>query len=464
MLNTEGRKMNKLHKVLILVIILGILVRVIGLGTESIWLDEGYSVHCATKGITGLLGCVQTYQSVPFLYYTFLHYWTSFFGISEFSIRFLSVIFGAVSIFLVFLLGKKLFNKQTGLIASLMFSISMLQVQYAQDARSYTMFLFLTLLSVIFFIDLVRKKDLKSYIFYTIFTTLLIYTHYLGFVVLFVQNLIMVIHNRKARNWFVSQSAIFILYLPWLLVFLRLVYKIWFLSSFMLINKLNFPVFIAKISPFLFGIFLIFICVFAVLFFKSFFRIIKEGSGLMIFILYIMISLLVLPFAYSSIFFIRYSLFLLPFVYLIVGFGIAKRKPKMRQLMVLSIILLNVAALSIYYAKTTNEEWEAAVGYIETNENPGDIILINNADLKFSFDYYYKGTSDIIGLGTSLQSLEDPLSIGSDELSGLIGDKGVWLILSHDYRTKGYYKDVLDKAYTPVLTETFKGINILYYK
>ena len=51
-------------------------------------------------------------HEVPLCHYLLLHYWTKAFGISEFSTRILSVIFGVLSIVMMFLLGNLLFGEK----------------------------------------------------------------------------------------------------------------------------------------------------------------------------------------------------------------------------------------------------------------------------------------------------------------------------------------------------------------
>src|SRR6185295_17515643 len=53
----------------------------------------------------------------------FLFYWIKIFGISELSIRFPFVLFGTGSVFVIYLLGKKWFNSQVGLLSAATLSV-----------------------------------------------------------------------------------------------------------------------------------------------------------------------------------------------------------------------------------------------------------------------------------------------------------------------------------------------------
>ena len=86
-------------------------------------------------------------ETNPPFYYVLLHFWVLVFGDSEFSLRFLSVGLGSVSIIAIYALGKLLFNKRAGIIAALILAVSVFHIQFAQEARGYTLTVLLTLIS-----------------------------------------------------------------------------------------------------------------------------------------------------------------------------------------------------------------------------------------------------------------------------------------------------------------------------
>ena len=100
---------------LIIILFIGIILRMYGLSTESIWLDEGYSIVTAKLD---LLQVALVQDDVPPLYYLLLHWWIKLFGDSEFSVRFPSVVFGLLSIFMAYKTAQHLFNKNTGILCS----------------------------------------------------------------------------------------------------------------------------------------------------------------------------------------------------------------------------------------------------------------------------------------------------------------------------------------------------------
>ena len=105
---------------LIIILFIGITLRVYDLSTESIWFDEGYSIVTAKLDF---LQVARVQDEVPPLYYLILHWWIQFFGDSEFSVRFPSVIFGLLSIFMAYKTAHHLFDKNAGIICSLLISV-----------------------------------------------------------------------------------------------------------------------------------------------------------------------------------------------------------------------------------------------------------------------------------------------------------------------------------------------------
>jgi uncharacterized membrane protein len=134
----------KIDKVLFSIIAIGFLLRAFHLGRESIWVDEGFTYRLAKftlpQYIENVLGTLR--NILPPLYFQIMHFWSGIFGNSEFSLRFPSVIFGTLSILLMYFFAKNIFNKEVGLISSILLSISLFHMQYSQEARMYEMLSF----------------------------------------------------------------------------------------------------------------------------------------------------------------------------------------------------------------------------------------------------------------------------------------------------------------------------------
>ncbi|MFQ5854890.1 MAG: glycosyltransferase family 39 protein [Anaerolineae bacterium] len=122
--------------------------RVYRLAGQSIWYDEGLSVFYARQPLPELLALVSGSDHPP-LYFLLLHVWLRIVAFGqpavEFLVRYTPVIFGVLLVPLVYVFGRRLLSARAGLIAALLITISPFHVWYSQEARMYTLVVFLTL-------------------------------------------------------------------------------------------------------------------------------------------------------------------------------------------------------------------------------------------------------------------------------------------------------------------------------
>ena len=155
-------KCHGMFLVLFLIILLGFSLRFYNLAKESLWFDEIYGgILPAKQSITYLLN---PDISLPVsTYHIILHYWMQIFGQSEFSVRFPALIFGVLSIFVIYKLGKVIFNQEIGLLSALILAISPFQIHYSQEARPYSLLMLLSLVSVYYFVKFIKSSDEKNF-------------------------------------------------------------------------------------------------------------------------------------------------------------------------------------------------------------------------------------------------------------------------------------------------------------
>src|SRR5512146_2727928 len=112
---------------LVFVLVVGLVARLISIN-QSLWLDEATSALVAKMSLGDIFTKFLPGDFHPPLYYLILKYWVMVFGSSEVSLRFPSVIFGIGTVYLVYLIGKKLINNKVGIIAALLTATSGLTV------------------------------------------------------------------------------------------------------------------------------------------------------------------------------------------------------------------------------------------------------------------------------------------------------------------------------------------------
>lgn len=202
-----------------IILFISFILRLINLN-QSLWLDEAINVW-ATKNFS-FLGIITEYSKADFHppgFSLILWGWTHIFGISEISVRMPSVIFGVLTVFIVFLIGKKLLNKELGLIAALLLSVNPLHIYYSQEARMYSFAAFAVTLNFLFFIKLIKEKKVNI-IFYISSSLLVFISDYVAYFAFFSQLIIVFILKEKQiiKKWLffilLSVPLFFIWWLP----------------------------------------------------------------------------------------------------------------------------------------------------------------------------------------------------------------------------------------------------------
>ena len=139
----EMKKFKKMNlEIIFLIIILGFafFLRVYALGNPVFWIDEAISANVGKaileKGVP-VLDSGWNYSNAYFLHYTQAFF--MLFGQNEFFARFPSVIFGLLTIVLVYFIGKE-YSKTGGIISALFMSVFYLEVFFSRQARYYQLF------------------------------------------------------------------------------------------------------------------------------------------------------------------------------------------------------------------------------------------------------------------------------------------------------------------------------------
>ncbi len=226
--------------ILIAILLLATLLRFYRLDAQSLWSDEGASVAQAVRDIpTSVQNAAGDIH--PPLYYILLHFWVIPFGTNEIGVRSFSAVLGVALVGVCYLLGRKLWDECTGLIAALLAAINPFQIYYAQEARMYMLLALLGALTVYATIrgldnsqlprkrpnSQIRDRKQRWYGVYLIAAVMGLYTHYLFPIVLVVCNLLFVIavlrtsQKHRSGTWIVLQLATMAAFLPWLPTALR---------------------------------------------------------------------------------------------------------------------------------------------------------------------------------------------------------------------------------------------------
>jgi len=133
--------------ILFFILALAAYLRLGNLGVSSFWVDELDFVYAAKSEMeTGepLLNSGYAYPRAMAFTYSIIASFKHF-GISEFSSRLPSAVFGILGVWLMYIVGKNWFNARVGLLSALFLALSPFAIGWSRTARMYTLFQFLFL-------------------------------------------------------------------------------------------------------------------------------------------------------------------------------------------------------------------------------------------------------------------------------------------------------------------------------
>jgi len=220
------------------ILLVAFALRTFQLNAQSLWYDEGLSVHLASLSLPDTLAQSAITDHPP-LHALTLNLWMRLAGSSEFSARFASVFFGTLAVALTYTLGKRVGGKRVGALAAGLMSIAPMAVWYGQEARGYSLLTALMLIAVLAYLKWVNgDRRRRVWLAHVLACAAALYTHYFAAFPIAAMNLTFVVYlvtgyglpithsalripssaqsSRAIVPWFLAQLAGVVLFLPWL--------------------------------------------------------------------------------------------------------------------------------------------------------------------------------------------------------------------------------------------------------
>ncbi len=485
--------------------LIGMGLRFYAIGSESLWLDEGFSVLAARRPLLDVIKYVFRLDLHPPLYYVLLHFWIVRFGDSEIVMRTLSAIFGILSIPLVYRLGRDLMDRKTAVLAAFLTAISVYHIYFAQEVRGYSLFAFMALLSMIFWIRLLSRPGFASIFGYVICTALVLYSHPYGVFHVACQNVMFVILWFLARplrigwpGWIGIQSLLGILFSPWMLVTMRNISRVHQGQTIKLIpNIWDLPGalkafagdadFISDGSGERFWLGGTFVLLMLLGLWPSRWpakrrtgesEILREESpvrrrGVVLVSIWLACTIL-MPYAVSMlstpVFSNRYMISGSFAFLLLVARGVRQIPWQPLQWAVgVGVLLSQVGLLVPYYTQVNKEQWREAASYIETRAHPDELLLFHAPYCRTCIYWYYTKQPELARQGKGYPSKSDPREVNPDtireELLPLLKDRNrICLILAHSFDEKGLIRKALEQSFLCSDSRQFYRISVWFYQ
>jgi mannosyltransferase len=464
------------------VMLLALGLRLWGLGRQSLWLDEAFSVYVARADLESILRAKLDLH--PPFYLLLLHAWMAVVGQSEFAVRLLSLVFDVGTVGLVYVLGHRVFSPAVGLLAAFLLALSPFHVYFAQEARAYALLCFLVLLSTLLFLRALGSNRWADWASFGVISLLALYTHYYAVFVLFTQGIYLLVtwrmHSAVFRRWLAVAMALGVVYLPWLLYMLSLAGQgghtwrryLWLKIPYVFLTfSLGYSAIgvatrevgreialrdvLVRETPILLGG----LVVFGLAFLGGLRESLRQGAAGRFLALFSVLPVLVV-FSISfklPIISERYLIWVAPVYLLLVAAGLATlwRYPMARVVHACAALLLGVALVNHASGIPEKEQWREVAAYMQSAAAPGDVVAFHKPWVRVPFEYYAHAPVEEYVLPEGRMLTEHP----EDRLREDLGRyRRVWLVLAHNFDTEDYYPRLFRASFAFKERRTFTGI------
>ncbi len=388
------------------IIAIGSILRILWIGKNDLWYDEVFTIILSKKA---------PFIWNPSLYFLLMKFWIQLFGVSELSLRLPSALFSIGTLISFYILAKTLFGKEHAYLSLFLLAFSPFHLWYAQEARNYSMSLFLGTVSTYFFVLWLKQNSRKYLALYILFVTLSIYTNYFG-IILYISQIAFVIFFLKNRK---LQGDIFlalpiILFIPWLPIFLR---KLFFIKHGFWIPKPTLKSLGVTLENFVLGyngtkiLYAVVDLLLLIVFISIGIDVIRKKNQEENLCLCSVLTFLPLVISYLisksfvSIYLDRGFLIFTPYFYILIEQGIKRLRYKWIKIFIMSSFIFTIASADIIYFQNKiylpndpyhhigtyiKKPFKPLVKFLKKNLTQSDILVITHQSIFPPLKFYWK--------------------------------------------------------------------------
>ena len=201
---------------LLAILTVGATLRFALLGQHSLWSDEAFVAWAIRFGWKDIFSVLAAADSHPPLYYVLIKAWAGLAGTGEAALRAPSAVLSTLSVLLTYLLMLRVAPEPASLLSALLVAVSPFDIMAGQEARMYPLLSALAVGSTLALVMSVERESALRWAAYVLLATLMVYTHYLGALVLLAHGAWVVGFARRSFvRWAASMAVAAILYAPW---------------------------------------------------------------------------------------------------------------------------------------------------------------------------------------------------------------------------------------------------------
>ncbi len=387
--------------------LISLVLRVVAINSQSFWYDEAVSAGLAASSYTDLFHGRAWDNGNPPAHSICAKAWADMFGLSEISLRSLSVVCGVFTVPLLALLGRRLLGSGVGLLAAGLLAISPLEIELSNEARSYALLHLLAVANTWFFVVWVQGRRLTDLILYGMTAALGWYTHYYAPALQLAHAMALATlpqFRKLLIPWIGTMIVAVLLWSPWVPVFLQQIrmpgnlvrvpgesWVIQFLATPItfglgrtfawrdsprwMLGVASFGVLITLVFPVAIGIMHASRRRFAVA--------LLSGWFLLPILIPLIVALLGKP-IYSH----RYASIALPAFLLLAAFGLGQLRLSLRVVLLGLLAVLSSISLFRYATQPLKDDWRSAARIILSTLDDGELVLFDQPIEVVTFRYY----------------------------------------------------------------------------
>jgi mannosyltransferase len=164
--------------VIALITLLAAVVRFATLGVQSLWLDEALTVHLLAHSFPTSMHDVLATQGEPPPYFVLAWPWVKVFGAGEVGLRSLSALLGTLTVPVAWAAAKIVAGRRAAHVTALLTALAPPMIWYSQEARAYSLFIFLGALSLLFFLRSTEAPTRANLWLWAVTSLLAVSSHY----------------------------------------------------------------------------------------------------------------------------------------------------------------------------------------------------------------------------------------------------------------------------------------------
>jgi len=464
--------------ILLALICTGAALRFFFIGREGLWFDETLTALSLRMPFFEMVRERLAAGHSP-LYFIILYPYAKLFGTGELAVRLPSTAASIVSIYVFWLVAKRLFTDyRTVVFSSSLFVLSAVSIYFGQEARMYSFSVLFMLLSFYLLLRALDENRLNLWIFYVISTSAAFNMSSSAIPLIFAQIAFVLIKRRNAVQYLVALLSIVVLYLPMGIFYLRMrrfafiewlppvtgkvILEIFYGFGFRPLPGMKETWIPSFATTALEGLSIYFIGALILWGLVSSFITVsekrvdngKEKDTALLLILWLAVPL-ILEYIYSVVRQPmlgpkRYVITLSPAYYLLIGLGVKRiGMKKLRGALATMVIALFSFALAGYYSAPKREDWRGSIAYIDERLEPGEV-MFGNLSTQTLYRYYGK-TSDLIILDIRYINTKSFV-------------KGWILLRDMDHRVWAGEIETLKEGHSLLLLDDYKGIRLYHFE